>query len=123
MAVIVDSEATCYLKGAGGTKTESHHYADGVTSYELIFREGSLLQYWTHDLLFCNYHCCTLYCCHLYGAPRHYVVFNHLLFGVFVGRSALQGLGFCCFPHLPACTGSAAGGGGGFVLNNFAAFA
>ena len=43
VAVFVDSEATCYLKGAGGTRTESHQHAEGVTSYELLFREGQLL--------------------------------------------------------------------------------
>eukprot|EP00904_Undaria_pinnatifida_P006640 jgi/Undpi1/3105/HiC_scaffold_15.g06479.m1 len=41
VAVFVDSEATCYLKGAGGTRTESHQHAEGVTSYELLFREGA----------------------------------------------------------------------------------
>ena len=44
VAVFVDSEATCYLKGTAGSKTESHHHAEGVTTYELLFKEGQLLQ-------------------------------------------------------------------------------
>lgn len=43
VAVFVEAEATCYLKGPGALHTYDFKSEDGTNSHEMLFREGALL--------------------------------------------------------------------------------